>query len=86
MTPTQDEIPALAAGKPPRKAWRSPLRREIVLTLVLKLAVLILIKMMFFSHPASKQESAARLGALIDGGAAPATPSPSIETHKTEQK
>jgi len=75
-------------GATPRKrGWRSPLRREIALALALKLALLIGIKMMFFSQPVSKQEAAARIGVMIDGGsAAAASGSPSPHTDGTEQK
>ncbi|MBS1207942.1 MAG: hypothetical protein H6R19_340 [Proteobacteria bacterium] len=87
MTPTQDDLHSEGgATVPRRKAWRSPLKREIALALLLKLVLLMGIKMMFFSHPVDKQEAAQRLGAMIDGGSAPATPASLQLTDKTEQK
>lgn len=84
MTHTRENPRVAGTSSPPRRnAWRSPLKREIALALLLKLALLMGIKMMFFSHPVSKQESAARLSAMIDGtGATMPSPSPSPNTEK----
>lgn len=74
-----------AHGKHRGKWWRSPLKREIALALLIKLALLIAIKTVFFSHPLAKQEAAARLGAMIDSASPDyANAHPSPHTDKME--
>ena len=71
----------------PAQGRRLPLWQEIALALLLKLALLIGIKLMFFSHPVSKHDAAARLNTVIAGeGAMPASPSHSATQHKPESK
>lgn len=85
MTPTQNHADPASPARSPREGGRSPFRREIALTLLLKLVLLIAIKALFFSHPVSKQESAARLGAVIDGSAGSVS-ALSITSDQTEKK
>jgi hypothetical protein len=75
---------ATRTGRWARRGLRWPLWCEITLALLLKLALLMALKMAFFSHPLSKQDAAARLGAMIDGGAAASVAAPTNTPHKTE--
>lgn len=88
MTHTREDPGVTGTHSPPRRnRWRSPLKREIALALLLKLALLMGIKTMFFSHPIGKQEAAQRLSAMIDGnGVAAESSPPSYHFDKTEQK
>lgn len=85
MTHTLTKPAESIAAPARRKAWRSPLKREIALALLIKLALLMGIKAMFFSHPVGKQEAALRLGSMIDGASAGHPPA-SQPSDKTEQK
>lgn len=87
MTHTRNDLHSGGDNTPARRRlWRSPLKREIALALLLKLALLMGIKTMFFSQPVGKQEAARRIGVMFDGQAAAATPAASHLNDQTEQK
>lgn len=68
-----------------RRAWRTPLVREIAFALLIKLVLLMGIRSLFFSHPIGKQEAARRLEQMIDGGST-VSPSAPLSSNGTEQK
>lgn len=75
QTPSTEPASGSAAKR------RPSLTREIVLVLLIKLALIMIIKQVFFSHPMSKAERAAHLQAMIDQPTATASPTHSPTTH-----
>lgn len=71
----------------PVRRRRHPLWQEIAVALLLKLALLIGIKWLFFSQPLSKSDAAARLGTMIAGDSpAIQRPVPPAAPHDPESK
>jgi len=64
---------------------RPNLKREIVLVLLLKLALIMIIKQVFFSHPLSKADAAANLQAMIDAPATTAASQPNSSITSSKQ-
>ncbi|WP_018610351.1 cytochrome oxidase putative small subunit CydP [Uliginosibacterium gangwonense] len=80
MQPSSPSLPLPQQGK-----RRPNLKREIVLVLLLKLALIMIIKQVFFSHPLSKADAAAHLQAMIDAPVAAASqPNSSITSSNRE--
>lgn len=85
MTTRQPRPTARVERPVRRRAWRTPLAREIALALLIKLVLLMGIRSLFFSHPIGKQEVARRLEQMIDGGSKAASNAPH-SLNGTEQK
>lgn len=63
------------ASEHSRRFWgRKSLRREIVIVLLIKLALIMGIKMAFFSHPLSQQETQNRLENMLAGSSQTSEP------------
>ena len=65
---------AKGIGRIFRREGKKSLRREIAIVLLIKLALIRGIKMAFFSHPMSQQETQSRLENLLAGSAQTSEP------------
>lgn len=68
-------------AKESRWSGKKSLRREIIIVLLIKLALIMGIKMVFFSHPLSKQETQNRLEDMLAGSAQTAQSPTSTVSH-----
>lgn len=76
-----------AAAQPSRGIrGRKSLRREIVIVLLIKLALIMGIKMVFFSHPLSQQETQQRLDAMLTGSEKTVEPPASPVSHSNSME
>lgn len=66
---------------PPQSPWRIPLVREIGIILLVKLAILLTIKAVWFTEPTMPENGTERVSARLLGSplAAPASPAPRHE-------
>lgn len=66
----------------PSSPWRLPLVREIAVILVIKLAVLLAIRAIWFDQPTLPENGSERVGARLLG--TPGTPSPPLRAPAEE--